>query len=567
MRRLALGLAGLLVLAPAAAAQAGRWYAIEAFTVFLHVKPDSSLVVRETITFAFHGSHQGIYRTIPVSYARPGLDHALRVDRIQVTDGDGQPLRTEVSHPGRVLKIKAWVPGAEDSTRTVTIMYRVQRALGRFDDHEELYWNVTGNDWGAPIRRAEAVVELPPAIPSESVRTAGYTGPVGAVSQDWELDRTGNLVTFRTTRPLRMREGLTVVVGWAPGAVTFPSRAQELGWLLLDHSWLALPLLVLAGCLVVWSRAGRDPLRSRSIKPEYEPPKDLRPGEMGALVDETVNPRDLVATVVDLAVRGYTHIERVSDLLAGNDYLLTLKRPWLGEPDLRPFEVLVLAQIFGPGATQGARKLSELRRDSGAVVRPIRNQLYRDLVQQKHFLASPEGVRGVWRFAGIVVAGLFLTLWQTDTVSGLGAIAGIASGGIIAAFARAMPRKTFRGAAATQHVLGFQEFLQRAEKDRLARLAPDTLHKWLPYAIALGVEEAWIAGFEGLAVDAPTWYGSRTPFRVDSFSSEVRRLGQETQTAWLTSVRGGGDSAGGGGSGFSGGSSGGGFGGGGGGTF
>lgn len=558
-------LPALFLIAPAAAQP--RAYSIESFTASIQVESDSSLLVRETIAFAFRGSHQGIYRVIPIRAERLGFSHTLRVDQIQVVDADGRLLRTEVSYPGRYVRIKAWVPGAQDATRAVTILYRVRRGLLGFEDHDELYWNVTGNEWGVPIREVEAVVGLPKSVPVEAVQTLAFTGPLGAVERAYTLDRAENFLIFRTTRPLGIHEGLTVVVAWPRGHVRFPSSAQRVAWFLLDQRWFTLPLLVLAGCFVAWRRLGRDPLGGGSVKPEYEPPSGLGPGEAGALVDEVVHPRDIVATVVDLAVRGHVHIAQVpgTGLLGEADYLFTLPKPWLGEPDLAPFEVIVLAQVFGAGGVRNMRLLSEVRRDSQAIFPPIRHQLYRDLVAKKYFLASPETVRGVWRMLGFVLLGLALVLFQA--VGGTMPVVVAASGLIVLAFARVMPRKTALGARARLRILGFQEFLQRAEKDRLARLPPDTLHKWLPYAIALGVEEAWIWSFEGMTVSPPTWYESSAPFTIGNYSNSVGHFGRAAQQAWLSSARGVGSTWGGSGSGFSGGSSGGGAGGGGGGTF
>ena len=127
-----------------------------------------------------------------------------------------------------------------------------------------------------------------------------------------------------------------------------------------------------------------------------------------------------------------------------------------------------------------------------------------------------------------------------------------------------MPRKTWDGARAMVRVQGFREFLERAEKDRLERMPADTLHRWLPWAIALGVTERWIWRFDGLAVDAPAWYAGGAEFSL----RELRALDRELQPAHPggdhDDAAGAGSS---GGSGMSGGSSGGGLGGGGGGTF
>jgi hypothetical protein len=195
----------------------GRAFSIDRFAVSITVHPDASLDVREAITFDFRGSHQAVYRVIPVRYPRGGFEFALRLDGVQVLDEQLRPLKTNVSYSGRYVRVKAWVPGAVNTTKTVTVVYRVRRGLFNVDDHEELYWNVTGDEWDVPIRQAEAVVVGPPAaIPGDALAIA-YTGSRGIAGTDYVEQRDGNVLTFRTTRPLRPREGLTIAVSWPPG--------------------------------------------------------------------------------------------------------------------------------------------------------------------------------------------------------------------------------------------------------------------------------------------------------------------------------------------------------------
>ena len=213
-------------MAPPAGAQP-RSFSIERFAVTLEVEPDATLRVRESITFDFRGSHQGIFRTIPVRYERRGLEFALRVDDIHVFDESVAPLKTEVSRLGHAIRIRAWVPGALNAVKTVIITYRMRRALIDVDGHEELYWNVTGTEWDVPIRQAEAVVSSPPGIPLDRVVSTAYTGPPGASGSDYVEERADSFLTFRTTRTLRPREGLTIAVGWPLGAVHGPAVLQK----------------------------------------------------------------------------------------------------------------------------------------------------------------------------------------------------------------------------------------------------------------------------------------------------------------------------------------------------
>ena len=103
-------------------------------------------------------------------YDRGGLEFALRLDGIGVYDEGGRLLRHEISYPGRYVRIKAWVPGAADTKKTVTLVYRVRRGLLTFESHDELYWNATGDEWEVPIQHAEVYVNTLPGVSDKTMR-------------------------------------------------------------------------------------------------------------------------------------------------------------------------------------------------------------------------------------------------------------------------------------------------------------------------------------------------------------------------------------------------------------
>src|SRR5207249_6479038 len=266
----------------------------------------------------------------------------------------------------------------------------------------------------------------------------------------------------------RPREGLTVVVGWPPGHVAHASALRRAGWVVADYWPLSLPLLALVWGGFVWWAFGRDPGSKPSVKPEYAPPPDLIPAEAGALVDERAHPRDVIATVVDLAVRGYLEIEPITTAFGEADFMFKRLKPVTGDPDLRPFELFVLAKIFGVDWVINMRLLSEVRRDYENVFPPIRDQLYRMMVRDGLFPASPGSVRKGWMLAGALTA-ISATLLPTFGPAWLGRydpmlpIGVVASGLIFIGWAWFMPRKTWAGVQVLARVRGFQEFCVRAE--------------------------------------------------------------------------------------------------------
>jgi uncharacterized membrane protein len=133
-----------------------------------------------------------------------------------------------------------------------------------------------------------------------------------------------------------------------------------------------------------------------------------------------------------------------------------------------------------------------------------------------------------------------------------------------------MSAKTMTGARTQVAVLGFQEFLNRVDADRIKRMPPDTFEKFLPYAMAFGVEQHWAQAFAGIVKDPPTWYVSPngyTGFTPLYFSSSMHSMASDMHQVFTSSPRASSTGSGFGGGGGGGGFSGGGFGGGGGGAF
>ena len=74
--------------------------------------------------------------------------------------------------------------------------------------------------------------------------------------------------------------------------------------LFLFKNWpLVIPVATFVLMFWRWWTRGRDP-RLRPIAAQYEPPEQLTPGEVGTLIDNSVDMRDITASIVDLAVRG-----------------------------------------------------------------------------------------------------------------------------------------------------------------------------------------------------------------------------------------------------------------------
>lgn len=563
-------LATALCLATPARAQ-DRSLALKRFHATVIVNPDATIDVTEAITVQFNGKWNGVYRTIPVDYRTPqGFSWTIQLAPQGATDPEGHALKVDADRTGASLRYRIWVPGAENATKTVIFRYRASNALRFFPDHDELYWNVTGDEWDVPIEVATARIELPAR--AGNVRAIAFNGAYGSTARDAHVAIDSTTVRVSMPKSLAFHEGMTAVVGWNKGVVTEPTAADNAVVFFTGNWPLGIPVVVFAVMLALWYRVGRDPA-SLPITVQYEPPGGLTPAEMGALMDESVDMRDITATIVDLAVGGWLKIEEREDsmifgLITKRDYVFHRLEPKAGARALEPHERRVLDGIFEHGEREV--KLSDLENEFYTSLPGIRGGVFERLASRGLQRSRPDRVKGAWAVGGVLFGMATVALSATVAArfnlappaifigAGIGAL-------IIILFGRIMPARTVAGARTLEQVRGFEEFLRRVEGDRYERVikTPEMFERFLPYAMAFGVEKKWARAFQDILRDPPTWYVGSNPagFNASTFSS---RLGDMTSRAGSTMSSSPRSS---GGSGFSGGSSGGGGGGGGGGGF
>ena len=566
-------LAALAAAAVPAAAAAQRTLTIERFHAAIRVERDAGIRVTETINVRFDGSWNGLYRTIPVKYrTAQGLNWTLGLDLESATDAaSGQSLRVEASRERHYVKYKIWVPGAQDVTRTLVLRYRATNGLRFFEEHDELYWNVTGDEWDVPIQAAAARVDLPED--AAGVRAVAFNGAYGSTAQDADVAIRGTTVDVAMPHALGYREGLTVVVGWTKGVVAAPTTGAR-AVAVVDSNWpLVIPVPVFFLAFAIWRRRGRDP-RRRPITVQYEPPPNLTPAEAGTLLDNSADMRDVTATLVDLAVRGHLRIEEREDsqlfgLIKNQEYVLHQLTPGspAGQP-LAPHEQHLLEGIFSGRGREV--KLSQLEDEFYTEVPRIKASVFDRLRHRGFYRARPDHVKAAWMAGGaafgglIAFAGAFLAdsflLTPVPFV-----IAGVLTAFVLMGFGSVMPARTEAGARALEQVLGFEEFLRRVESEHLKRVIighPELFDRYLPYAMAFGVEKKWARAFDGIYQQSPTWYvgPNMMHFSPSRFTTSLSSLTTAAGSTMTSSPRsssgsgfGGGGSSGGGGGGGGGG--------------
>jgi hypothetical protein len=558
-----------------------QYFTINRYHSDIMIDRDSSFVVKETIEVTFHRPRHGIYRQIPFKY-REEVGHVIKTPtRVRsVKDGSGKEWKYKVSKKDHMIHIRIGDPKRFVKDRqTYVITYEVENAILFLDEYDELYWNVTGNDWEVPIEEASANVSLALKSSSKNLWTACYVGLYGSKGSHCGSDTYENGAKFSTTRKLHIGEGFTIAFGWDKGLISPPSLWRKFFWAIdLRENWiLLLPPLALLYMIFHWRRRGRDPRVRESLTVMYEPPKfnnqSLSPGEVGALIDERLDPRDITSTILGLAVKGYVKIEEQKEeglIFDKKDYYIKK----LKEPDaaLNAFETELMRSLV-PTALTGTL-VSSLKNRFYTNLDFLKRTLYGELIKKKYFLSNPEKVRNLYGGIGffIMVFGSFALLFLFSESPVKSIIAAVLTGLPVILFAKVMPAKTKAGASAYMDIMGFQEFLNRAEKDRLEKMGDTNLFsKFLPYAVALSVADNWAKAFEGIYQDPPDWYVSSGEFRTFSpylFTHSIHSVTSDLTSAMFSAPRGSGSGGGGfGGGGGGGGSSGGGFGGGGGGSW
>jgi len=541
------------------------------YRVKIQIEKNSSIKVKENIEYYFPEAKHGIYRYLPYNYEDKQNKRYLNLDyEFLGILMDNQPIEYQKSKKEGNWLLKIGDPGKTvTGSHLYTINYEVQYTLNYFSDHDELYWNVTGSDWEVAIKQVEAEVVLPENIATEVLQTQCYTSSSYCQCATTK-DKTK--ITFKSNSPI------TVVVGWPKGIteevkkpyhrlLPFIHYRVESAWFLL------FPLIFLIYFVWFFLKKGRDPRGRGTIAPEFEIPDDLPPAEMGTVLDEVASNREVTATLIDLAVKGYLEIKDLGEkgFFKKRDFLF--KRTDKDETELKEYEKKILKAIF---LDTKEIKLSDLKTKHNSEISEsldeAKKNMYETAFSNGWFTAMPTKIRtsyfgcgcGLGIFA-LVILILSAAMNKFSMILGLDFVI---IGLVVAAFAWFMPQKTKKGVLIKERILGFKMYMEKAEIYRSQwQEKENILEKFLSYAILFGVTGQWLKALKNIGLPVEKTFENATfytgAYAFSDLSSSLDSLGTNVNAA-MGSVS---SSAASGGSGFSGGGFGGGFGGGGGGSW
>lgn len=541
---------------------------IDSMDVEVRIRPDGAAEVTETIRYDFGAEeHHGIYRDLPIVYAdESGTRREITIDNIAVIDGKLSPYPFEQFRNGDVIRLKIGDPDVLISgKKTYEISYVAHDVIGFFDDHDELYWNATGNEWQYPIRESSARVYAP-ASTTKALCFAGPLGSTSTCSSIQSVSSDGSAMFFKTGHELHERQGLTVVVNFPKGYVTPPSPYAPYWKQARAMSPLGIPVVALIVLTYLWRKYGRDERGRGTIVPEYDAPPGVTPTIATEIMYERISSASLSAIIIDLAVRGYLKIHRDETtnfgVFTSVEYRFEKKKP--ADAHLRSDEKIVFDALFKDGDMVDS---ATLKKDSRLISALSEIQTYAGgrMVAEGYYRANPSTIKGIYIGAAFVCAFIGFGI-AAGLESAWFFVASLITGILIGVFGLIMPAKTKKGALMKEQIRGLKEYLQIAEKNRLdfhnaPEKTTELFEKLLPFAMVLGVSAAWAKEFEGMYTKPPEWYSgaSYAAFTPVAFANDMSAMSTAVSTLATPTSHGGG----GGGGGFSGG----GFGGGGGGSW
>ncbi|MFA5776601.1 MAG: DUF2207 domain-containing protein [Patescibacteria group bacterium] len=534
------------------------------FDSHIIINQDTSLTVTENIRVYANGNEikRGIYRDFPTKYKNAkGLNYNTTFEVLEVLkDGIKEDYHTEKLSNGTRLYIGNSSVYLTPGFYLYSIVYKTNGQLGFFKDHDELYYNITGNGWSFLIEEATATIQLPNGVSADQVKLEAYTGATGAkgtnyTSEVYSADG-NNYAFFKTTAQLYSKQGLTIVVGWPKGFVNEPTQSQKLLTSLLNN----LKSLIGAGLLAfmflyylfVWFKHGRDPKGIGTIVPQFNITCGISPAGARYIHKMGFDNKTLTASLVSMAIKGYIKINESKkefsiELLGDNQEKLTGEEKVLAERffngDSKSFtfkqthahKISTAIKLFKKNLEETYLDKYFKNNRAFLIVPLVLNLLFLVVVS----FANPENIFLIVWLAGWSVGIVVLTnilikpaidsLLSGSTKNVIGLLfalpfvlaeifvlctltssSGYISSGILFAMfilnavgGGAMKVRTVLGKKVEDQVLGLKEYLTAVEKPRYASNinleTPDSLkvyEKYLAYAIALDVEPIWTGRFK-----------------------------------------------------------------------
>lgn len=482
--------------------------------ITVRVEKNGSLKIREELDYvkARGATTRGIFVELPTKVREGAITYRKNYRLTLATRNGEREAVTNMSDAGTII----WRLGREnvllnEGVQKYVVEYETDDWVMRYDDLDEIRWNLWGEYTNMPVQSFTGRIILPDGASAKQV--AAYSGVFGRTDNDVTVTQAGNIIEFTANTPLRPREAVTAAVGVEKG-VFDPLSAAEISarWWLANGALAGLALItpgVLAFYFLNWSRVGRDPVKP-PVFARYEAPKNYSAAAAHRILNKGIKgDAPLISTLLSLAIKKRIEI----DVTKKQTTLTPLPRMSYADALLNKEEGLLFKALFKN--RMGPIVLQKDQPNTGFYIAQMGflAQLNKTYSRPYHL------VNGKYIAMGIVltVMGVFAVLSTFSTPSSLlfwGLILGLVLINLVFMFL--MPAPTKKGAQIASEIEGFKLYLETAEKLRLNaaeigtdQVPPMTVERYeafLPYAVALDVEKPWTKHFENtLPIAAETY--------------------------------------------------------------
>ena len=567
-------LLGLAAVPPSSRAQATSDVVWDTYDVTIDVRQDGTMHVSERQVVQFNGRFSNGFANIPLSNVE-GLEN-VSVAVAEGATGEPQPLEyltsrryegdpgtfTYQQQSGELVIDYGFNPTSSvgnDDTRLILLEYDVLGGIRVYPDlepaNQQVWWYAITSAVTdiAPVNAATVTVNLPQAVPVEQTVAFPENPAINGASYTWTMEDLGEGDEFEVSLqfpPITQAQ----VPSWQALDDQVRQERQETeeqrafaGTALLASG---LGLLFIGGtfALVSWFAKGRDPEVGAIAEYITEPPDDLHPGAAGTLIDETAQTHDLVATVLDLANRGVLRMDTVDAGNMAQQYEFELLAH---NVSLEPYEQQLLDVIFGAGAPAGTKKLMpSVAGAFASEAERINAGFYQELVDHQYFREAPDKTRARWKriyklipllAVGIAVV-VFLATGQLTGWVVFPLLIGLVFMLLADRLSRAMPAKTLAGAESAAKWRAFRAYLDDIDNRLDLAESKAIFDKYLPYAVAFGLEQSWVTKFAHVATPTPEWYGGDGPLVIlggPQFGGGYQRRSRRRMGGGWTTIPGG----------------------------
>lgn len=523
---------------------------INNFEVKINASKDGSFEVQENITYDFGGElRHGIFRNIPYVSKVGDLFRIIEIDVKDVLR-DGVSEGFVLSKDNSKFSIKIGDPDKTISgEHSYQISYLVKNGIGsNFEDHDEIYWNITGNEWKVPIKRSTAILSTDFGVnPNKAICFTGVSGSTAKscdVSSDFKIS---------TISGLGIQQGLTAVWGFEKG--TYPPSVLQRnppGYVdprIIKYgliAWFVLLNILIPGLVLNWYFKNKRKERFGAPSVNFDIPKDSKgkvvsPAEAGSIDIHKVDQNDVIATIFDLAVRKYLKIEekkksKVLGVFGGGEEYIFHKTKEVNK-DISSFEEVLMDRFF---ESSKSIEMSSLKSDFYLTFTDFEKSVFESLVSRGFYTKNPKNQMAILLVCGIVF--LF--------------IGGLVLGGLIIFLSRKLNGRTVLGDEIDWKINGLKIFLKNMKRHHAFQAKNlITVERYIPYAISFGYIKEFMDQLKEIYPNyKPSWYIGHSVFYLSSnnmFSSMdtfVTTSAPSSSSGFSGGGSGGGGGGGGGGS-------------------